>query len=583
MPQKQIWVPGVSPPRSASGPTVVVYLKYSELFPGSHPAEEYWKILQQVPVVNAVGIFAAINNALARSPHEIASYRQLDQAYLASDIAAAIDEKSLAGNAFPVAFNRLSNLAVIRNLVLYGTNTSSSTDLPQTVLGTLALCANDFIEHELRGEKIPTPAEFAAHHSATWDLYNGRDLAYALTRMHVILTELLPGEDPEVVLLRERIGLESLAIDSMELSDFVAVVFGLYAFGNAGGAGEIERSVFDSLAFLSGFPDAARHFRTFLNGRALTLEGLAQKLGGARPRTNEQFLEDNEKREVLKSGISVFRQHPLLLMEDGRVIILDHGALVELLTSGLYWLIFDSLDKKGRGDFRQLWGRVFELYAGQLLREFYPLSSSLLSIDGDYAGGQIDALLDFGSDIFVFEIKSSLLTETAKRSGDIVAFTNDVGRKFVRNEDDRQKGVAQLALAAKAIKRGAIATAHPTPRIYPVLLVDEPACECPFFNKYLNEHFQRELGGTLGVRPVTVMSINELEEFLPYAAGNAISWETLCEARFFNNNEVGPESVHQTLYTLREVRGIALQRNEHILRRFTAIYENIRRVYSKSE
>jgi len=38
-----------------------------------------------------------------------------------------------------------------------------------------------------------------------------------------------------------------------------------------------------------------------------------------------------------------------------------------------------------------------------MLGHFYPAASQILSADVGYEGGQIDALLDFGTDVVIFE------------------------------------------------------------------------------------------------------------------------------------------------------------------------------------
>ena len=65
--------------------------------------------------------------------------------------------------------------------------------------------------------------------------------------------------------------------------------------------------------------------------------------------------------------------------------------------------------------------------------------AGMLSSDVEYPDGQIDALLDFGSYILLIEIKSSLLTEPAKRSADKDSFLADFRRKFVENEKGKPK------------------------------------------------------------------------------------------------------------------------------------------------
>jgi hypothetical protein len=96
---------------------------------------------------------------------------------------------------------------------------SDSTDLPLTRIGDLALCANEFTERDPPRDHTPTNLELAAQAMKTWDMYNPRGLAYALTRMYLILTEILPGNDAVIVKLRDLLGLGSLRVDGLTLPE----------------------------------------------------------------------------------------------------------------------------------------------------------------------------------------------------------------------------------------------------------------------------------------------------------------------------------------------------------------------------
>ena len=89
----------------------------------------------------------------------------------------------------------------------------------------------------------------------------------------------------------------------------------------------------------------------------------------------------------------------------------------------------------------------FELYTVDLLTQFYPPMSGLLS----YGNAQIDALIDFGAYMLVIEIKPSLLTEPAKRNADEKA---DFRRKFIENERGKPKVIKNnfLQLVARYLQ-----------------------------------------------------------------------------------------------------------------------------------
>ena len=73
-----------------------------------------------------------------------------------------------------------------------------------------------------------------------------------------------------------------------------------------------------------------------------------------------------------------------------------------------------------------------------------------------------------------------------------------------------------------------------------------------------------EFRGNTSIRPLTVMSIDELEAVLPYTAGNTFSWKEILEERF-NRNEVTWFSVHQTVYDFVKHHSKDHTRNEFLL------------------
>lgn len=290
--------------------------------------------------------------------------------------------------------------------------------------------------------------------------------------------------------------------------------------------------------------------------------------------TREGFADEIQRRPFLTDSLNLFRQYPLLRLDENQALILDLQFLVELLTSGVYWKIHDSLPGAKRKHFKELWGRLFELYAVDLLGEFYPPTSQILTADLKYGDGQIDALLEFGPDVLVFEMKASLLTEPAKRLGDEAEFVRDFNLKFVRNERGKPKAVVQLVTSCKAIENGTVPTATRPARIYPVLVSDEPVVEAFCFNAYLNEIFQSELGSSTQVQPISATSINELEEMLPYVSQNAFSWRDLLGSRF-NDGGVYPFSVHQAIYDWAQKNRIQPLRNQAIRKRFEQVWSII--------
>jgi hypothetical protein len=175
--------------------------------------------------------------------------------------------------------------------------------------------------------------------------------------------------------------------------------------------------------------------------------------------------------------------------------------------------------------------------------------------------------------VVVFEFKASLLLREARFSRDPALFEQEMRKKFFR-------GLQQLAGAAGAVLDGRVKTAtFPTKpmRIFPVLVADDAALQSLGVNEYVNDLYQplvEMLPQAYAVRPVTVMSAQELEGLLPYIEQNFLRWPTILEERF-NGNRVVLESVHQMVYFHQQYDGVPHLRNEFLLAEFKRIWETI--------
>jgi hypothetical protein len=566
-----------------TGPSVCVYIRYSDIVTGAGDLEQkYWEALRRTPVLGAIGALAVINGILSEvRGGNTDIHRGLNERFLTPELRAKVSQYQPGGAAFAGVFNKPGCLQLMRHLLLYGDMTIASTDQKVDGLGELMLLANQFIQIDPNfSSGQPSNLDLLVSLLPAWDICNPRDLAHTLSRMFTMLTEILPGSDPEVQRLRSKLGLDpsAIRIGQLSLNDFVSVVFGLYAYGRQMTTSSPDRAVFDVRKVFSKIEFPESLLSAFVNDRGLRVEELKQRLAQNRPCTRESFTQELAQRPLFTQGLNCFRQFPLLRLDENRALILDLQFLVDLLTSGVYWSIFDGLPENRRETFRELWGRLFELYATSLLGQFYPPGSGFLTVDLQHGEGQIDAMLDFGADVPILETKASLLTEGAKRAVSKEEFVKDFTRKFVQNEKGAPKAVLQLASSCKAAEEGKIKTATKPIHVYPVFVSDEPAVETFLFNAYVNEVFESKSARGARVQPVTVMSINELEELLPYVSSSTFTWAELLRSRFTETG-VGPFSVHQAIYDLAQIRGFAPQRNEALRKKFDEVWQIISNRY----
>jgi hypothetical protein len=570
-----------SGPAPDVGPRFMVYRLHSEL--GMDPADPevaYWDALKQADVTDGIGEMSWINGNLSEARATDAQIHQdLAGRFVESGILNRIAINRLPGGASSVVFNRIGCLLTIRHLMLFG-----GTELQQWnpyKIGRLALLANDFVQNT----KVPTtPAlvsvELLLFMAPAWDIYNSGHLGHAMSRMFTIFTEILPGSDPVVTKLVSKLGIDpnKIEIDGMPLYQFAAIVFGLFAYARS--PQTQVRVLFNPQEIFAPTGLSQELFDRFLKARARTLEEFRIELNKDGLISQATFSEELKRRSFLIESLNVFRKYPLFRLDTERVVMLDVQFVVELLTSGVYWSIYDGLPQNKRETFKQLWGRMFELYAVDLLAQFYPPMSGMLSADVNYSEGQIDALLDFGPYVLVIEIKSSLLTEPAKRSADKESFLKDFRRKFVENEQGKPKAIKQLSSASRAILAGTIKTGKMDgpPVIYPIFISDEPVLEATFMNAFFNEEFQKEGINDGKVRPLTVMSIDELEDALCYVTDNDFSWKELLDSRF-NEFGVYPNSVGQAIYALMVMKGVARKQNRALKRKYDEFADRMREVF----
>jgi hypothetical protein len=549
-----------------TGPRLTVFRKYSEVVPSAkNLAQLYWELLRRVPQTGAVGVASAINNTLAVAARDRDAHDLLHNKFLRPEFREALNNPPVIPPSFVVVFSHFGCLMVLRDLLLFGCDVEE----PELqTFGDLALLANGFLSND------PPPRDdmdLTISAVRTWDLNNQRDLAYSISRMFTILIDLLPSDDPVLINKRSEVALNPVTLDigGLNLIDFVSVVFGLYAFANKKLEKRGEPVVFDRTKLLSNVQLPQHLLDAFLKERSLTLSEFKQRLmSSGRTGSHEDFEKQIANKDFLTTDLNRFREFPLIRIDENLVALLDLQFLVELLNSGVYWSIFNSLDSGKRESFKELWGRLFELYVVDLLNSVYPPSSKMLRPDVAFDEGQIDALIDCSAEVIVLEIKSSLLTEDAKRSGSRERFEADVTRKFIVNEKGKPKAIRQLARSSKALAEGKITTKANVKRIYPVLVSDEPSVEAFGFNTYLDRIFRQEVGEHALIKPLTVMHIQELEEFLAYAAGGKIGWSELLEVRFKRPMSV---SVRQEVYDYRIQRSLPIRRNAWVLKRFESI------------
>jgi len=396
-----------------------------------------------------------------------------------------------------------------------------------TAVGAIALHANDYLDIDL-----PTadPTLLMVQILPVWEIYNPRDVGALLRRYHYIFHEILSTDKHIVELFAQELATtpDDLRVDGLKIDDYLALLFGLYTIAS-NSAKSLKTSIIDFSDPKSALDISADDAGVFLKARSIDQNAIAAAIG---PLLSDEAFAAAMRTAGWATDFSMFRTHPLLALSDGRLLVTDLQFLIENAAAGLFWNTFYRLPtKRGRQLLLGYWGDAFETYVRRLVAEHFTDDWTILTnvSESDF---EIDVLIIRDDVAVVIECKAGTLNHAIKVSRNSAKVTRAIDTKLVSNEEGKPKGVGQLARSCKAVARGELASVSAIRRVYPLLVVDDPAFSAPGTNTYLAERFAALGPHHSAVSPPTIATIDEFEEIAPYIAAGDISWRELLERRF---------------------------------------------------
>lgn len=252
-------------------------------------------------------------------------------------------------------------------------------------------------------------------------------------------------------------------------------------------------------------------------------------------------------------AVTTLRQHPLVYARRGYLVCPSLRFLKERFTSGIYWMIADSLPKRSRRlRFFRYFGELFEEYVSRALTRMIPDGGGLarrLFREFPYpsARGEArtsDLMVVYGRSAVFFEVNSARLQTQTTVRGDPKAFERDAGKMIIEN-------AKQLARVITDFRQGRFqlgeTTSRDIDRIYPVIVTLQTFPQLPQVWGWLS-HWMAAKGVTLGgpgVRPLQVLDSEELEN-LEAIVQNGHSIPDVLEAKC--SSEYREESFKNFLY-----------------------------------
>jgi hypothetical protein len=569
-----------------SGPEFIVPITYSEVTGRRPDAADLWKALTAGNPANTVVTLATIINAIERFSRDATLQQALSDTFLRPEYRKK--PEASPGERLPdyrYVFNALGLLFALKVLLGASPATQVTTaEIDPFSIGDLVLICNEFAISSTLSATNLTDSSVAADLLPSWDLANRGRLVYALARIHRMVEVHLAGPDLKVGRLLKHIGLDvkSVHFYGVSLKDYVFAVFALYAreqqLNGPALLSNPELAIFDPGTLLeqTNFPELV--FQRFLDSASVSPDSIRRKLSGTDGGWDECALSELLGSSIFASDFLALREHPILHLDGSRYLVLDPDFLGELLSSGIIFQIRGAVPEGKGAQLMSLFGRLFELYLIELLAHFYPWGSGILQVDVHFPGGQVDALLDFGTYVVLLEFKFFLLKHEIKHGRKSGELEKSLREKLVENERGERKAARQLAQAAQALHDRSIKTASLRNKpIYPVVVVYESGLQCPGANAFINRIFQEyraQITDSTLVRPLTVMSVEELEGLLPQTEAALTTWQEVLEERF-SRDEVQLISIHQAIYDILKRKGKRAKNNEFLHDTSDGIFESI--------
>lgn len=309
-------------------------------------------------------------------------------------------------------------------------------------------------------------------------------LAHSLGRGWTLFASMLPQEDPQFL---ERFE----AAVGMSVREYYACASTMVTnYLRPGSAA----TIFDAKTF-GGTTRKPESFQRFLALESQTLRELRHALWG-----------ETEGATILGQTLPLYgyrrlREKPLFRATDGRTICSDPVFMSDKLSIGPFFHALPRYEQEGRTNrFFASFGHVFERYIQQLLRRIFPATSSLfdpLTLNSVIKRGrndacEIDACLNYVTEVFLFEIKATWLRETDFTPENAATLLASLHRQYGVSPDGN-KGAAQLAKAVCMISGNdgseRAEVFRSVRRVTPVLVVHDELLSAPGFGYFVATEF----------------------------------------------------------------------------------------------
>lgn len=591
-------------------------ISYSELH-GARPTEDQLgQLLSSFKTQPTFISLAMWNLMMSLFEGNIESYKYLQGFFIHNlirkELRSRVEQTAALNSASPrPVFSRWQFLALMKK-VLVDTDSEGGQDPryddeARRILGDACLMMSDLLFPQEQDERLNAAAgdrervgdELMAQMFFQFELYHVPDVYQAVARNHEYF-EIFEQRATEFRFSDEKtLGQKFTSLTGLDLTQYLRMYFSIWVLHNSlqnGNPLQINANPaiinFDEervFALMDLRPDEREvFFRAVVKPLATLTEGVKRDANSDR---SWQF------------DFTTFRNHPLVHNSDSTrgFTCIAYPFLTEKLASGVYHTVLNSWPEKhpDRALFQAYWGKVFEQFANDRLRDGYPASplgnrfypnpffrrrqsGSLKEV--------CDAILDYGDSLVLIEHKGGYLSLDEKYSGDVSRLLKGVADKFGKGVKQLSRGIENLFhedswrrdLFGQVVEEGwkdslSVEELRRIRRVYPVLVIQDFSMTSGFMNRRLRMQFEEaasrlRIDPAIRVCPLSLVTIENLEDVLAHL-GDLTLTEVLDEYATHENMPLS--TFNSTFRALLKRKGIEQQRYGWSLKKGEAFLNSI--------
>jgi hypothetical protein len=473
-------------------------LAHSFLWEKARPFSDLIELVQAQPSPWIVPFLCRMNLLLWKT--EGSKKRVLDREFANSLLKGANQIKAnmvLSGMDKMVFVSELPLLLLLRTAILKCGEHEDKKPGNLHQLGEAFLIGNEYTEPPQPRHSVETTLSLILRNMY---FHWNDDIRAALTRMYALIDEipLRLASEPGAVNFSQ----EFQSAYGISFKRYMAFMFGLWVHWFNGPSTFQEQQPADLKELFSKSSATPEEVKTLLSRCVLDLPQYVKTL-------------EAEVKDLSLSQYDclTFFNHPLISSEQRWCWPVSMRFLGNKLGHTLYWDLHDALRAQGdreRMAFTNFFGKVFETYVLDLLRQIFPFGEAQVRLRGKKAGEgpEIDYLIVEEDAAILIEIKTSRLNLKTVQTGDIASFDSDLQKTVL----DPAEQLTNAGISLQEGKMDMKADLSKVRHWYPVILSFAPFPQ----HKVVWDRIQSKLDerGFLSrerFEPLNILNISELE------------------------------------------------------------------------